>query len=139
MATILEFPAHPVPDWRRPASAADERADAELPVLAGRRCEYAPGDLARLLGLRDYAPRTIIDYLRAMARDEGLPLPKTPRLRGGRIVRGPDAIHRRSRWDAERVDAWLALRDGGDPCPPAAPALRTQLARRAAALAGGAA
>lgn len=128
MAHIIAFPsgqaAAPPPLAPPPA----------LPSTAGRRCEYAVGDLARMLGIAHFAPRTIIDYLRAKARQEGMPLPKTPRLRAGQLVTGPQSIWLHSRWDAERFDGWKAESDGDGPCPPASAALRADLARRAEAI-----
>lgn len=128
MATILPFPAS------RVAPPAAIKAPATLPATGGRRCEYAVGDLARMLGISHFAPRTIIEMLRVKARHDGMPLPKTPRLRGGKLVAGPQAIWLHSRWDAERFDGWKAEHDGDGPCPPASAALRAELARRAEAI-----
>lgn len=125
MATILPFPAV------RVAPPAAIKAPAALPTTSGRRCEYALGDLARLLGIAHFAPRTIIEMLRAKARQDGMPLPKTPRLRAGKLVAGPQSIWLHSRWDAERFDGWKAESDGDGPCPPASAALRAELASRA--------
>jgi hypothetical protein len=129
MALIIDFPAHRV----APAPAAPAAAPA-LPATGGRRCEYAVGDLARMLGIAHFSPRTIIDLLRAKARDQAMPLPKTPRLRCGKLVAGPQSIWLHSRWDAERFDGWKAESDGDGPCPPASNALRAELARRAEAI-----
>ena len=130
MADILLFPAFKAA--RTAASAPLALVPAPvLPATGGRRCEYAVGDLARLLGIAHFAPRTIIEMLRAKARQDGMPLPKTPRLRCGKLVAGPQSIWLHSRWDAERFDGWKAESDGDGPCPPASAALRADLASRA--------
>ncbi len=126
MATIIDFPAP-----RLAALPAAPEPAATLPSTSGRRCEYAVGDLARMMGIAHFAPRTIIDLLRAKARHDGMPLPKTPRVWGGKLVSGPQAIWLHSRWDAELFDGWQAAGDGDNPCPPASAALRADLARRA--------
>lgn len=126
MATIINFPA----DRQAAPVAAPEPAPI-LPSTSGRRCEYAVGDLARMLGIAHFAPRTIIDLLRVKAQHDGMPLPKTPRVWGGRLVSGPQAIWLQSRWDAELFDGWHAASGGNEPCPPASAALRADLARRA--------
>lgn len=110
---------------------ASGAALAMLPTTGGRRCEYAVGDLARMFGLGEFSQRTIIRYLRAMAEDEGLPLPKTPRLYQDRILRGAQSIHCKSRWDAERVDGWHLQRDNQENPPAASAALRNAMADRA--------
>lgn len=133
MAHIFEFPSGQARE-AQPACAANAN-DPDLPSTSGRRCEYAIGDLARMLGIAHFQPRTIITYLRAKARDERMPLPKTPRLVGGLFVNGPRSICLQSRWDAERFDAWKSESDGDGPCPPAGRALRADLARRAEAIA----
>lgn len=132
MAEILPFPS---PRQSAAVDCVDTDAGA-LPATAGHRCEYAVGDLARFLGLSHFCPRTVIEHLRAKARYEDMPLPKTPRLYGGRPVSGPDTIWLHSRWDAERFDGWHDER-GGDPFPPSSAALRSQLAARAATMAHG--
>lgn len=129
MALILDFPS-----GRVAPPAAETAVPSALPSTSGRRCEYAIGDLARMLGIAHFTPRTIIDLLRAKARDEAMPLPKTPRLRNGRLVAGPQSIWLHSRWDAERFDGWKAETDGDGPCPPASAALRAELVRRAEAI-----
>lgn len=132
MAQILAFPSfsRAVP----PVDIDDGQDDcADLPTTSGRRCEYAVGDLARILGIAHFCPRTVIQHLRAKAAHDGMPLPKTPRLRGGRPLSGPARIWLHSRWDAERFDGWFDCQ-GDDPFPPASAALRDRLARRAADL-----
>lgn len=129
MAQIIEFPTVRVAPHS--LSLAADPATASLPTTSGHRCEYAVGDLARLLGIAHFAPRTIIDMLRAKAGQDGMPLPKTPRLRCGKLVAGTQSIWLHSRWDAERFDGWKAENDGDGPCPPASAALRAELASRA--------
>lgn len=130
MASIIQFPGGRIAPHTAPPPAGPA-----LPATGGRRCEYAVGDLARMLGIAHFAPRTIIDLLRAKARQDGMPLPKTPRLRCGQLVAGAQSIWLHSRWDAERFDGWKAASDGDGPCPPASNALRAELARRAEAIA----
>lgn len=141
MADILTFPG----DSRRDRMSGEDPDDtpdggAALPTTGGRGNEYGVGELARALSLRHRPNRTIIDTLRILARDGGMPLPRTPRVRAGRLVEGPASIHLHSRWDAELVDAWLDNRSGGG-SPVAAyglPAagIDAELKRRAKAIAG---
>lgn len=129
--TVIQFPL----DRAAPVAEAPAARDTALPTTSGRRCEYAVGDLARMLGIAHFTPRTVIDLLRAEHREKGMPLPKTPRLFDGKLVAGARSIWLHSRWDAERFDGWKAERDGDGPCPPASAALRADLDRRAAAIA----
>lgn len=107
------------------AAFTGNAAPPATPFTGGRRNEYALGDIARALGIRHLTPKTIITHLRAMAVDCAMPLPKSPRLWKGRIVTGPESIHRNSRWDAELFDAWLESRDR-----PAAPAITDRAQRQ---------
>lgn len=125
---------------------------AGLPTTAGRFGEYALGDIARVLRLSHFDPRTIIQKLRVLADQRGMPLPRTPRIVRGRTCAGPDSIYRRSRWDAGEFDAWIsdfdpdggtraarpaAKGEGDDARPRVAPPIRQEMRRRAAALGGG--
>jgi hypothetical protein len=113
------------------------RASSSLPLLGGRRGEYAVGDIARALSLRYRETRRIIAALRALAANSGMPLPRNPRLLHGREVRGPAAIHKASIWDAGEFDAWIDGRTSppGAGTPRVAPPVRAEMARRAAELA----
>lgn len=75
--------------------------------FAQARREYTLWEVARLTGLAHVSPKVMISTLRKLAEQNGMPLPKTPRVHKGRIVTGPRAIGRRSRWDALRFDDWL--------------------------------
>lgn len=133
MASIIDFPNGSTAKaaFDRPQQASPDTEPCKLPTTSGHRCEYAIGDLARMLGIAHFTSRVIVDYLRAKVRDESMPLPKTPRLLKGKLVSGPQSIWLQSRWDAERFDAWKSECDGDGPCPPASAALRADLARRA--------
>ena len=98
--------------WRPAAAAAADR-------------DYDLADVARCLGIRHLAPRTVISTIRALVDQEGFPPPLTIRLLRGRRVNGGKAVTRRSHWRADLVDAWFD-RD----LPPAA-ALRREEAARA--------
>tara|TARA_Y100000815_G_scaffold262104_1_gene275119 strand:- start:222 stop:626 length:405 start_codon:yes stop_codon:yes gene_type:complete len=133
MAEIIAFPAR-TPDNRR--SKCPEGEAPSLPVTSGRRCEYAIGDVARLLKIRHFDSRTIIRKLRALAEEKDMPLPTTPRIYGGKVVTGAQAICLRSRWCAERFDGWHETQDGPEPDLPASSALHARMAERARQLAG---
>jgi hypothetical protein len=114
---------------------------AEFPVRsrAMRPGGYTIADVARPLGLLDFAIRTIIEKLRLLAEHDGMPLPRTPRIVDGRPMRGPRAIHYHSRWDAGEFDAWLYGRHPGAPASSELPvpgALRDEMQRRARSIAG---
>ena len=141
MHNVHAFPAPPrrpgvVTTANRPRSPRANQPD--LPATAGRFGEYALGDVARPLGLRHKSPRAIIEALRALARHDGMPLPRTPRVHSGNVIRGPRSIMKSSRWDAGEFDAWL---DGRGPSPAtaaaASPAMREGMRERAALIAGG--
>jgi len=131
------LPAPPAP----PAGAAPRR-----PFAAWRDMGLA--DVIAELGLGNYATRTAIDKLRALAVHSGMPLPRNPRLQRGVPATGADNICARSIWDRGE---WLAWRDfhrtGSNAIGNAPPApsereqarLRERLANRARAGAGGAA
>lgn len=130
-AELFNFPS---PDSLRPAPLAG----AAYPM---RRYDFRA--MVRLFGWEadDLAPRTLIQRLRALHQNEGLPLPCNTRMIGGRRATGAAAIWRGSQWDAAAVDAWL---HPAPHCPgavarhPAAPpALRHQLALNAAKMAAG--
>lgn len=98
-AELIEFPA-------------SRAARPPLPACQPRRREYALGDMVELLALDDLEQRTVIDRLRKLADQSGLPLPKNTRQWAGRIMRGSKVICAASRWCALAVDAWL---DGQGP------------------------
>ena len=143
MASVTpSFPGGSSPH-SRPGSTdrpRDRRSVRALPATGGRRGEYALADVARPLNMLHLARRTLIAHLRALARHEGMPLPKNPRVVRGETKRGPECIWKESRWDAGEFDAWL---NGRGPAPvaaaPAPDALRAHLAANAARLARGAA
>lgn len=119
--------------------------------VANPRREYRFADVVRLLCLHG-EPRTMISYLRDLALQAGMPLPRNPRRHGGRLQTGADRIGSRSRWCSLEFDAWLdghgapppAARGAVDargtvPVPPPVPApVRQDMANRARALAAGA-
>lgn len=113
---------------------AGDAAPSTTPFTGGRRNEYALGDIARALAIRHLTVKTIIAQLRTLAVDCSMPLPKSPRLYGGRIVTGPQSIHKHSRWDAELFDAWVESR-AHDAAPSLATGptehLRAEMQRRA--------
>lgn len=150
---VVPFPRSHTPiAW----PAADEEAPAAPPgsaspsTFAARRREYGFADVVRLLCLHG-EPRTMISYLRDLAQQQGMPLPRNPRRFGGKLQAGAGRIGSRSRWCALEFDAWL---DGPQAPPPAARAVdargahlsappvpapvRLDLANRARALAAGA-
>ena len=117
------------------AGAADRRH-------AGPR-RYRFAEMIQRLALVDYSERSQIEHLRQLVRLDGLPAPINPRLRAGGVLRGADAVGRRSWWDAAEVDAWLARPGPGAPPAPGAIAipaargsLHDEMRARAAALAG---
>lgn len=149
-AQLLAFPAQSpatargaAPGSREPAAAAT--FPQARPFVPARR-EYDLGAIAHLVGMAHCSRRVLIETLRKLAEQSGMPLPKTPRIHAGRVCVGPQAIGARSRWDAMVFDAWL---DSWTPPPTlagavapgrivlsdhAGPALRSQMAQRAAAL-----
>lgn len=139
MSNIHSFPAPPT----RPGIVSPRhltrapRPVTSLPSAGGRGGEYAIADVARPLGLRHKSTRVIIDTLRTLAKHEGMPLPRTPRLEKGALIRGPRCIVKNSRWDAGEFDAWL---DGRGPSPvtatASAPTVRDALRENALRLAG---
>ena len=114
-----------------------------LPTTGGRRGEYALSDVARSLHILHFETRTIIAKLRQMAKDQRMPLPRTPRMVKGQEQRGPDSIYRHSRWDAGEFDAWLDTRNTGGSAPANAgprtvpTPIRMEMAERARAAATG--
>ena len=135
-AEILQFRADYMPAPDRPATPA--------PAPSRGRRLYKLADMVRLCGLEDYEPRTAIDHLRLFAKQQGLPLPRNPRVHGRRVITGPEAIGARSVWDALRVDDWLdrppPSPGGGsarpvDARPPLDAPRRLSIAARAAAVA----
>lgn len=130
-AQVLHFPVQ-APASPPPAGLAS--------VLRTRR-RYRFADMVRLVGLEDFEPRTQVDHLRKLAAQCGLPLPRNPRVHGGKIMRGAAAIGQRSNWCALEIDAWL---DGQHTPPPSAgalpapagPAVRAECRQRARLLAG---
>lgn len=79
---------------------------AALRPIANARREYSFSDVARLLSLSG-EPRTQIGYLRDLAKQCGMPLPKNPRRFRGLLQAGADMIGSKSRWCALEFDAWL--------------------------------
>lgn len=138
VVSILPTVNRPLPPKSRAVRPRD------LPTTGGRRGEYALSDVARSLHLRHFEVRTIIAKLRQMAKDQRMPLPRTPRMVNGEEKRGPDSIYRHSRWDAGEFDAWLDSRHGGGGSAPTDSRLRPvptpirmEMAERARAAAGG--
>jgi hypothetical protein len=129
---ISSTPAPPESEAVAPAATGD------LPLTGGRRGEYALGDVARDLKIAHFrCVRTIIEKLRVLAEHDGMPLPVTPRIERGRMIKGPRSIHMHSRWDAGEFDAWL---DRRSPSGPAAagtvpPPIRAAMQARALELA----
>lgn len=133
MAEIIAFPVRTAGSRR---SQTGEGEAPFLPVTAGRRCEYAIGDIARLLKIQHFDTRAVIRTLRTLAREKGMPLPTTPRVYRGEVVTGPQSICLRSRWCAERFDGWQEAGDGTGPEQPASPGLHARMAARARMMAG---
>lgn len=124
--------AHPTPPGSPRAAAA--AVATPLPSTGGRRGEYAIGDVARPLGLSHFAVRTIIDKLRVLAKHDGMPLPRTPRIVDHKPVTGPESIYCKSRWDAGEFDAWLDDRRPSGPAgalPPVPQPVRDAMRARA--------
>jgi hypothetical protein len=122
-----------------PADEAAGPPSAGLATTGGRRGEYALGDVARDLSLAHFAVRSIIEKLRALAKHDGMPLPRTPRVVEGRTITGPDSIYCKSRWDAGEFDAWLDSRSPSGPAAAGAiglpPPIRAAMQARAQELA----
>ena len=103
---------------------------------------YRFADVVSRLALGCFSTRVQIEHLRVLVRKDGMPAPVNPRIRGGQVLRGADAVCARSQWDRAQLEAWLD-RPGPD-APPmagqiiAAPqSLRNEMAARAARMAGG--
>jgi hypothetical protein len=135
MATLLHFPPNRPP--ARPPEAPATTVASSVPATGGRRGEYALADVARPLGLLHRPVRSIVETLRVLARHEGMPLPRSPRIVKGKPLSGPRAICRASRWDAGEFDAWLDGRGPAAPSVPLAPPVRLDMANRAAAIGAG--
>lgn len=118
--------------------AGQSRRAQLLPVTAGRRGDYALGDVARRLRIENLTTATIIQHLRLLHDQERMPAPSNHRRYAGRILRGAAAIHKGSLWDAARFDQWLERRVAPTEAERAAAseALRRQLAGNARSLAG---
>ncbi|QNQ09281.1 hypothetical protein [Sphingomonas alpina] len=129
-----------MPNTHPSARAAVAALPDALPSTGGTRGEYALADVARPLGILHLSIRTIIDTLRALAKHEGMPLPRTPRVIKGKPVSGVDMICKISRWNAGEYDAWLDGRGRGPASPAPAmlpPPLRQEMAARAVAIGAG--
>lgn len=145
MATLLDFPQSAprghVPNLtvlKGGRTGPARETTQPLPATGGRRGEYALADIARPLGLLHKSIRTIIDALRVLAKHDGMPLPRTPRIVSGKPVKGPNSICKDSRWDAGEIDAWLEGRGPVSPAPALLPpAIRKEMQLRAIALGGG--
>lgn len=118
-------------------SAAAVAVTSTLPATGGRRGEYAIGDLARELSMLHFSRRTIIEHLRALAKKQGMPLPRTPRIVDGKPVTGPESIYAHSRWDAGEFDAWMGGRTPGAPAAAVPRPVREEMHRRAELIAVG--
>lgn len=118
---ILHFP-----HIGQPASAPRERVFSFARVVV--EC-----------GLVDCDPRTQVDTLRRMAREDGLPLPMNPRYWRGARQLGPASIGRKSTWDAAAFLEWQARQSNQAAAPTAriahaptaAPSLRAAMQARA--------
>lgn len=154
-AAIVQFPSampeHPTPARNVHAFPAMGARPAAIRPIANARREYSFADVARLLSLAG-EPRTQIGYLRDLAKQCGMPLPKNPRRFRGCLQAGPAMIGSKSRWCSLEFDAWLdgqrtpppgvgaAPSQGAaaDNCPPPAAApTRVNLFNRARLLAAG--
>lgn len=118
-------------------------APASAPARIGvwsRRYRFA--EVVARLAFDCFSPRVQIEHLRTLVRKDGMPAPINPRIYGGRVLRGADAICARSEWDRAQLEAWLH-RPGPDAPPveiahaPAPQSLRDEMAARAARMAGG--
>jgi hypothetical protein len=134
-AEVLSFPGR--------LASSPPPARIAVPIFRPRR-EYRFAEIVRLLSLSGQQ-RTIIDFLRDLHLQCGMPLPKNPRRWRGQVQHGAQAIDSRSRWCALEFDAWfdsrrgppsggaaLAAEDGVPPLPAAA---RADMADRARMLA----
>ncbi len=110
------------------------------PMNVEQRRFMTAAELAGRLGLDHHATRTVIDKLRALHRQAGLPLPRSPRIVRGVVMIGAASICWASKWDRGEALAWL---DHGTTPPPAfapapaqkaKPQTRAILADRAAAM-----
>lgn len=138
MATLYNFPGSARQTPPHPVPAPVREPAANLPATGGRGGEYALADIARPLGLLHRPIRTIIDTLRALAKHDGMPLPRTPRVERDKVIKGPNSIVKASRWDAGLFDAWLDGRGPQSPAPAMVPTpIREEMQARARAIGGG--
>ncbi|QQN75026.1 hypothetical protein [Croceicoccus sp. YJ47] len=136
-ADIVPFHSSNTAQYR---ATGDDPAPAEpARAFRSRPRNYRLSDMARLLGMEDNHPRTIIERLRLLAEQMGLPLPRNPRIYRGKIQRGAMAIGAKSQWDAAAVEHWLdrptCPPGGAAKAPPAPSNLRAVMADRAQKLA----
>lgn len=137
MGTLHQFPAT---DSLRQYTPAPAPAGLNLAAFRPRR-EYSFAEVVRMLALQGER-RTQISYLRQLAAERAMPLPKNPRRSRGHLASGPAIIGTRSRWCALAMDAWLDNQSSPPPAasaaamPPPPRALRADLAARARQLAG---
>lgn len=144
MGTVHYFPSLKSTDGGADAPFLSLVAATPPPPLPRIDVEHrrfmTAAELAGRLGLDHHARRTIIDKLRALHRQAGLPLPRNPRIAQGVVIIGAAAICWASKWDRGEALAWL---DHGTTPPPAfapvparaaKPQTRAILADRAAAM-----
>lgn len=108
----------------------------EPPPLPAINVEHrrfmSTAELAGRLGIGHHSQRTIVDKLRALHRQLGLPLPRNPRIFRGIVQIGAASICWASKWDRGEALAWI---DHGSTPPPALapnPPRRAQERTRAA-------
>lgn len=118
-----------------PPDMVSPDAAPPLPTVPAMNVELrrfmTAAELAGRLGLDHHSQRTVIDKLRALHRQAGLPLPRNPRIVRGVVMIGAASIYGASKWDRGEALAWL---DHGTSPPPAfapAPAAKAKPQTRA--------
>lgn len=106
-AAIVQFPSRGTNDRAANRTIIPFAAPRTAPrPMTNARREYTFCEVSRLLALAGES-RTQISYLRDLANQCGMPLPKNPRRFRGRLQTGPAMIGCKSRWCALEFDAWL--------------------------------
>lgn len=129
MSEVIAFP-------RPPIAAARPMRFGGVNV----RREYSFAQVCAKLALGGLQ-RTMIETLRALHDQCGMPAPKNPRLWKGIVQHGSKAIDSNSRWCALEFDAWDDGRRNPPPAmmaegvPPLPPLARADMAERARILA----
>jgi hypothetical protein len=72
--------------------------------------------------------RSIVERIRKLIEKCDFPAPAAPRIWGGKVLEGADAVHAHARWHRQLVDAWFDNRT-----PPALRVVVDNAERNAAA------